>query len=167
MLGASSAVSVGLLQSIKVTLRYRNMYLLRLVPRAVTLHFRGLRPIGVSPYWLGDPGCGLYNSNELRANPVFLPIHRPLRRNEAAPLLWLRPLQGCTQRGPPTLPPPAPKSTQRLNQRLSWSFFPFDASARASLLHAGLPHRLRSVLRVSHPLDGLLLARTPGLVSCR
>jgi len=28
-------------------------------------------------------------------------------------------------------------------------------------------HRVRSVLRVSHPLDGLLLARTPDLVSCR
>lgn len=27
--------------------------------------------------------------------------------------------------------------------------------------------RVRSVLRVSHPLDGFLLARTPGLVSCR
>jgi hypothetical protein len=27
--------------------------------------------------------------------------------------------------------------------------------------------RVRSVHRVSHPLDGLLLARTPGLISCR
>jgi hypothetical protein len=30
--------------------------LLRHAPHAVTLHFRGLRSIGVSPYWLGDPG---------------------------------------------------------------------------------------------------------------
>jgi hypothetical protein len=44
---------------------------------------------------------------------------------------------------------------------------PFDASAQASPLHPGLPHRVRSALRVSHPLDGLLLARTSGLVSCR
>jgi hypothetical protein len=44
---------------------------------------------------------------------------------------------------------------------------PFDASTRASPLHPGLPHRVRSAHRVSHPLDGLLLARTPGLVSCR
>jgi len=41
--------------------------MLRHTPHAVTLHFRGLRPIGVSPYWLGDPGRALYNSNELRA----------------------------------------------------------------------------------------------------
>jgi hypothetical protein len=44
---------------------------------------------------------------------------------------------------------------------------PFGASAQASPLHPGLPHRVRSALRVSHPLDGFLLARTPGLVSCR
>jgi hypothetical protein len=44
---------------------------------------------------------------------------------------------------------------------------PFDASARASPLHPGLPHRVRSAHRVSHPHDGLLLARTPSLVSCR
>lgn len=44
---------------------------------------------------------------------------------------------------------------------------PFDASARASQLNPGLPHRVRSAHRVSHPHDGLLLARTSGLVSCR
>jgi hypothetical protein len=44
---------------------------------------------------------------------------------------------------------------------------PFGASAQASPPHPGLPHRVRSALRISHPLDGLLLARTPGLVSCR
>jgi hypothetical protein len=31
----------------------------------------------------------------------------------------------------------------------------------------GLPHPVRSAYRVSHPLDGLLLDRLPGLVSCR
>jgi len=31
---------------------------------------------------------------------------------------------------------------------------------------ASLPHSLRSVFRVSHPLDGFLLAHLPGLVSC-
>jgi len=44
---------------------------------------------------------------------------------------------------------------------------PFGASAQASPLHPGLPRRVRSALRVSHPLDGFLLAQTPGLVSCR
>jgi hypothetical protein len=44
---------------------------------------------------------------------------------------------------------------------------PFGASAQASPLNPGLPHRVSSVLRVSHPLDGLLLARTSGLISCR
>jgi hypothetical protein len=44
---------------------------------------------------------------------------------------------------------------------------PFDASARASPLNPGLPHRVGSTHRVSHPHGGLLLARTPGLVSCR
>ena len=39
----------------------------RHAPHAVTLHFRGLRSIGVSPYWLGDPGGDLCNSNELLA----------------------------------------------------------------------------------------------------
>lgn len=36
-------------------------------------------------------------------NPVFLPINLSLRRNEVTPLMRLRPLQGSTQRGPPTL----------------------------------------------------------------
>jgi hypothetical protein len=76
--------------------------MLRHAPRAVTLHFRGVRSIGVSPYWLGDPGGDLRDSNEPLAKPVFLPTNRPLRRDEAAPLLRLRPLQGSTQRGPPT-----------------------------------------------------------------
>ena len=31
----------------------------------------------------------------------------------------------------------------------------------------GLPHPVRSASRVSHPLDGFLLDRLPGLVSCR
>jgi len=39
----------------------------RHTPHAVTLHFRGLRSIGVSPYWLGDPGRAWCNSNESRA----------------------------------------------------------------------------------------------------
>jgi hypothetical protein len=30
-----------------------------------------------------------------------------------------------------------------------------------------LPHRVRSALRVFHPLDGFLLARTPGHISDR
>jgi len=33
-------------------------------PHAVTLYFRGVRPIGVSPYWLGDPGGDRCDSNE-------------------------------------------------------------------------------------------------------
>jgi hypothetical protein len=36
-----------------------------------------------------------------------------------------------------------------------------------SPLDPGLPHPVRSAFRVSHPPDGLLLDRLPGLVSCR
>jgi hypothetical protein len=36
-----------------------------------------------------------------------------------------------------------------------------------SPLNPGLPHPVRSAFRVSHPPDGLLLYRLPGLVSCR
>jgi hypothetical protein len=36
-----------------------------------------------------------------------------------------------------------------------------------SPLTPGLPHPVRSVSRVSHPHDGLLLDRLPGLVPCR
>jgi hypothetical protein len=52
-------------------------------------------------------------------------------------------------------------------QQLSWSSSPLRRLIRASPLSPGLPHRVRSTRRVSHPLGGLLLARTPGLVSCR
>jgi hypothetical protein len=37
----------------------------------------------------------------------------------------------------------------------------------SSPLNPGLPRPVRSVLRVSHPLDGFLLDSLPGLVSCR
>ena len=58
-------------------------------------------------------------------------------------------------------------SNARLSSNSRRVLRPFDASAQASPLNPGLPHRVRSALRVSRPLDGFLLAQTSGLVSCR
>jgi hypothetical protein len=43
---------------------------------------------------------------------------------------------------------------------------PAQSTRRVHMI-PGLPHPVRSALRVSHPLDGLLLDELPGLVSCR
>jgi hypothetical protein len=51
--------------------------MLRPTPHAVTLHFRGLRPIGVSPYWLGDPGCVVRSSNKLTYTLTGIPADQP------------------------------------------------------------------------------------------
>jgi len=51
--------------------------LLQPAPHAVTLHFRGLRPIGVSPYWLGDPGCVVCSSNKLTYTLTGIPADQP------------------------------------------------------------------------------------------
>jgi hypothetical protein len=134
-------------------------------PREVLLHFRGLRPVDVSPYWLGDPDSRFVASDKSSAAPFgFPPTYPLLRRSSAAPLLWLRPLQGSTR-----------SARRRRRSRakpvpIGYSHgvcLPYDASARASPLHLGLPHRVRSAHRVSHPLDGFLLARTSGHISDR
>jgi hypothetical protein len=51
--------------------------LLRPAPHAVTLHFRGLRSIGVPPYWLGDPGCADCSPNELTYALTGIPADQP------------------------------------------------------------------------------------------
>jgi hypothetical protein len=51
--------------------------LLRPAPHAVTLHFRGLRSIGVSPYWLDDPGCAFCSPNELTYTLTGIPADQP------------------------------------------------------------------------------------------
>jgi hypothetical protein len=43
----------------------------------------------------------------------------------------------------------------------------FSTTHRPSPPTPGLPHPVRSVFRVSRPLDGFLLGPAPGLVSCR
>lgn len=134
-------------------------------PREVSLHFRGLRPADVSPFWLGDPDSRFVASDKSSAAPFgFPPTYPLLCRSSAAPLLWLRPLQGSTR-----------SARRRCRSRakpvpIGYSHgvcLPYDASARASPLHLGLPHRVRSAHRVFHPLDGFLLARTPGHISDR
>jgi len=73
------------------------------------------------------------------------------------PLLRLPPPQGMARQG---------LSSEGTSSRDSSRGvpFPFDARARTNPRFLGLPHRVCSVLRVSHPLDGLLLARTSSLV---
>jgi hypothetical protein len=59
--------------------------LLRHTPLVVTLHFRGLRPIGVSPYWLGDPGRA-YKTQKSHAHsgiPADPPVTPPKRSNSS------------------------------------------------------------------------------------
>jgi len=134
-------------------------------PREVLLHFRGLRPADVSPYWLGDPDPRFVALDKSHAASFGLPPTHPLLcRSSTAPLLWLFPLQGSTH--------PARRRRRFRAKPVPIGdshgvFLPYDASARASPLHLGLPHRVRSAHRVFHPLDGFLLARTPGHVSDR
>jgi len=73
----------------------------------------------------------------------------------------LRPLQSMTAAGRRT-PWYARGATASHEVRGS-----FSTVHLASPLNPGLPHPVRSAYRVSHPLDGLLLTRLPGLVSCR
>jgi hypothetical protein len=57
--------------------------------------------------------------------PVFQQTDRLLRQGVAAPLLWLRPLQGSTQHSPPTLAfLRLRKAAKTARQLLSWSFAP-------------------------------------------
>jgi hypothetical protein len=71
-------------------------------PQVVTLRFRGLRSDDVSPHWFSEfrtqPGNQLKQPASVRPS-----VERSaLRTSRTAPLLRLRPLQGTTQRGPPT-----------------------------------------------------------------
>jgi hypothetical protein len=73
----------------------------------------------------------------------------------------LRPLQSMTAAGCRTL------ETRVARQPLNEVRGSFSTVHLASPPDPGLPHPVRSACGVSHPLDGLLLARLPGLVSCR
>jgi hypothetical protein len=101
--------------------------LLRPVPHAVTLHFRGLRSIGVSPYWLRRSRLRrlLLKRVELHADRYS---SRPTSRFaetkqllscgcahfRVQPNVARRPCYSCLSE----------EGQKRLNQRLSWSFFP-------------------------------------------
>jgi len=143
-------------------------YLLRHAPHVITLHFRGLRPIGVSPYWLGDPRSAFTTQRVTSKSgiPADQPVTPPKRGNSS---LAVAPTTGFNPTWPADVSATTtPKSDNNGSVSNSHGvLLPFDALARASLLHAGLPHRLRSVLRVLHPLDGLLLTRTSDPISCR
>jgi hypothetical protein len=69
----------------------------------------------------------------------------------------LRPLQGRTPSGPPACQPAPGRLSHR---QLPWSFSPLRRLSLGKSTNPGLPRRVRSALRVSHPLDGLLLAQT-------
>lgn len=56
---------------------------------------------------------------------VFRQTNPLWNRSSKAPLLWLRPLQGTTHRGPPVCHPSwVPKDQPMRNRLLSWSFVP-------------------------------------------
>jgi hypothetical protein len=67
----------------------------------VTLHYRGLGCVDVSPYWLGDPGVRISDS-ESHARSGIPATYPSIGRSLTTPLLRLRPLQGPTRHGPPT-----------------------------------------------------------------
>jgi hypothetical protein len=92
-------------------------------PHEVTVHFRGLRPAGVSPWLVRRPRFALTAPpviDDAGYLPVFRPTCLPVHRSFLAPLLWLRPLKGTTH--------PARRSAfcarQKAFQQLSWSFLP-------------------------------------------
>jgi hypothetical protein len=171
-------------------------------PPVVTLHFRGLRKNGVSPYWLGEPEVHTSVKKMSSARfgiPTAQPATKPKpcssshavvptpRYNPTGPadqLVLSHSLNDRPSNAPGrivvhaarvTMNPPkripgfskGEPSNTGLTSNSRGVLRPFGASAQASPLHPGLPHRVRSALRVSHPLDGFLLAQTPGLVSCR
>jgi hypothetical protein len=60
-----------------------------------------LRSIVVSPYWLGDPGVRISDS-ESHARSGIPATCPSIGRSLTTPLMRLRPLQGSTRHGPPT-----------------------------------------------------------------
>jgi hypothetical protein len=116
---------------------------------------------------LGDPGSRLTSTRlECRLTPSGFPPGGPPPEPEdsEACSLAVTPTTGCA---------PAPPASARLAfsspavpRQLPWSFSSLRRlSTRAPDSAAASPSR--AVLRVSHPLDGLSLPGTFGLVSCR
>jgi hypothetical protein len=120
----------------------------------------------VSPYWLGVPSSSLarlpvrrLTTLDLEVFPAALPRALPVKAI-SDPSTKLRHLQSLTTCRPPRLA--ATGATH--SHEVSGSFSTMHLS---SPLDPSLPHSVRSACRVSHPPDGLLLGRLPGLVSCR
>jgi hypothetical protein len=96
-------------------------------PRAVTLRYRGVRSIEVSPHWLGDPDTYLGNSLDvLLYRSVFPSIHPLLAealQHLSCSCAHFRVQPDAARRLPPKLPPQVMDS--KVNQRqLSWSSMP-------------------------------------------
>jgi hypothetical protein len=95
-------------------------------PHVVTLHFRGLGSIGVSPYWLGDPEVRICDS-ESHARfgiPFDQPVTRPKPNDSShavAPTTGFnptRPANSLVRR------PPRGANGNTAHRQLSWSSFP-------------------------------------------
>jgi len=92
----------------------------------------------------------------------------PARRQTAEALVELHPLQGLTTRARRAAARTLARTTRACTVP-SRSSFPLDARGTRSprSIRRACRARLRSVSRVSHPPDGLLLHAPPGLVSSR
>jgi len=127
---------------------------------------RRLRGELVSPYWFGDSSTPL-------ASCMF--VNTPRWASRSSQLSW-RPRRFNTSRRSAlgvTTPPEydhcrRPRGVQAHRVSASHEVCgSFSTIHLASPLNPGVPPPVRSVCRVSHPRDGLLLARLPGLVSCQ
>jgi hypothetical protein len=122
-------------------------------PLEVTLRYR-VSPTDVSPYWLGDPDTYLSNSS-LNCRTFRSSLCRPAARPKSDDLSHaVTPSSGCYLHSPPARSPKAAYRTPLME------FVPLRRLSPGESTTPGLPHRVRSALRVSHPLDGLLLAWT-------
>lgn len=91
-------------------------------PREVSLHFRGLRPADVSPYWLGEPDPRFVASDDSNTAPSGFPTDTPAALpKRCSSSHAVAPSSGFNPFGPPMSPVSREAGS---NRRLSWSSAP-------------------------------------------
>jgi len=120
----------------------------------------------VSRYWFRDPSSHVAGGPFRRTATLCLEVFpsTPSRRTLKVPgrsIHGVAPPSEYDRRGRPRFLHGMPRDA---SHEVSGSSSTYQLS---SPLIPGLPHPVRSVPRVFHPLDGFLLDSLPGLVSCR
>jgi hypothetical protein len=106
-----------------------------------SLPVQSFSPSSYRRYWLGDPALPLAISSAVRFSGRR--AWRPHLRRSLEPLFGFR--------APPEYYPADPSRSATADQHLSWAFVPFSTQGPGCPLFAGLPHPLRSALRVWLP----------------